>query len=106
MGMSADEFVGQSFTDLVEVESASLIAKLAMEHDLEQKISQFFHHFMFIIGFDGVDQFVDLFHRVETKALVILLLVPGTSVRRPESGHDFQYFLNGGLFFCHVVGFF
>ena len=89
--MSANQFVHNVTAHLVEIESAPLLGQLAVEHDLEQQITELLHHFVVIAGFDRIEQFVNFFDRVEAQTHMVLLKIPwASSYGGTELGHDRQ----------------
>ena len=98
VGMAAQKFVGDVPRDGVEIEGAAFVGELAMEDDLEQKIAEFFGHFVVVAGFDGVHQFIDFLDGVEAEAHVILFAIPRAAGRGTKARHDFEEIVDGGFF--------
>jgi len=98
VGMAAEKFFGNVAGDGVEIKGAAFVRELAMEDDLEQKIAEFFGHFVVVAGFDGVHQFVNFLDGVEAQAHVILLAVPRAASGGTEARHDVEQVVDGGFF--------
>src|SRR3954465_15970708 len=77
--MPADELFDNVRRDGFKVEGAALAGKLRMEDHLEQKVSEVLEHFLVIIGFDSIEQFVNFLDGVESNAFVVLLAIPGAA---------------------------
>src|SRR5437899_9986119 len=90
--MTANQFLHNVPRHLVEIERATLIRELAMKHDLQQKVAKLLDHFVIVTCFNGVDQLIDLFDRMETERLVVLFPIPWASFRRTQFGHYLQQF--------------
>lgn len=101
--MAANEFFGNVSGNVIEIKRAALAGELAVKDDLKEKVPKFFEHFVIVGGFDGIDEFVNLFDGVKTQRHVILLAVPGAAGGRAEAGHNFDEFIDGGFGgFCLV----
>src|SRR5437868_1365963 len=81
--------------DFLEIKRAPLRCELAVKHDLEQQIAEFFGQFMVVTGFDGIEQLVNLLDRVPTEREMVLFPIPWAALWRTQPRHDLQQIING-----------
>lgn len=97
--MPANELFNEDAADAFKIKGAAFMRELAMKDHLQQQIPQLLRHFMVIVRFDGINQFVHFFNRMTAKAEVGLFAVPGTAGWRTQLRHYFEQMFNrGGLF--------
>ena len=97
MWMSVHQLVDNALGDLIEIVGLAFLGELAMENDLEQKISEFFDHFLFVSRLDGIDEFIDLLDGVKAEAHVVLFSIPRAAFRGTKCGHYVQELPDGWL---------
>jgi hypothetical protein len=104
VGMAGDEFIHLALTDGVKIESPAFGSHLRMEDYLEEQVAQLFNHFMIVVSFDSIDEFIGFFDAIEANAFVVLFQVPGAAAfGRPETGHNFQELTDRRVVFHHFA---
>ena len=88
--MPPDQLVGDVAGNLLKIKGAAFPGQLAVEHHLQEQVSQLLFQFVVVPGLDGVEQFIDLLDRMPAQRHVVLLPVPRAAPGRPEPGHDAQ----------------
>ena len=86
--MASNQFFGNDFCHRIEIKPALFAGHLSVQDDLQQKIAQFFLHFLIVHVVDGIDQFITFFDDVRLKRLMRLLPIPRTSIRRTQPLDD------------------
>ena len=94
MWMPANQLIFDRPGNIIKIKRSALIRHLRMEHHLQQEVPQFHQHLAVIARLDGVDEFVHFLHRVQPDALMVLFLIPRTSIRRAQTRHNRAQFLN------------
>ncbi len=88
MGMAPDQLLANLSGDGVESKGSPLARHLGMHGDMQQQIAQFFAQVCVVRIIDGIDQLVGFLEQRATNALVSLLDVPRTAIRRAQARHD------------------
>lgn len=101
MRMATNQFLNDVTRDLIKIKGASFLGKLAVKDDLQQQISQFFHHFVIVPRFNCIHQFVNFLDRVKAEALVRLFAIPRATFGRTEFGHDLYQIIDRRLVAFH-----
>src|SRR5438105_1620117 len=76
MWMASHQFIREMTDHFIKIKSAAFLPELSVEDHLQLQITQCFHHFMIIAGFDRIDKLIDLFHGVPAQGFMILLAIP------------------------------
>ena len=110
MRVAADELVGDRPGRLLKIKRLPFLRKLAVKDHLQQQIAAFLEHFVVVLGFDRIDQFIHLLYGVKADGLVILLTVPRATAGATKPGHHLDQFVDrwfaffGFAFGGHVRG--
>src|SRR6476620_9308097 len=91
MAMPSDEFVGQSFQNVINGEIALLFRHLRIEQNLKQQIAEFPTELRPVTIVDCFQDLVGLFDGVGLDGIESLFAVPRTSARTSKSRHNGDY---------------
>jgi len=99
VGVPPQELFADALNHVIEVKPAGFRGDLAMENDLEQKITELFSDLAVFSPVHRFHKFVSFFYDIGLKRFMGLSPVPGAAVRSSEYSHDLKQFING-FFFC------
>ena len=88
--MTANEFVADSVDHRIDIETAVLFSELCLENDVKEQVAKFFRKAVWIIVVDRLENLIGFLNQHGFQGVAILLPVPGTTVRSPQPGHDFN----------------
>lgn len=101
--VAPDQFIDNMPGGLLEVEGIAFFGQLTVEHDLKQKITQFFEHFVIVAFLNGIDQFVHFLDGVQANAHVGLDPVPRATFGRSKFRHHLEQIVDGRARFSQPV---
>jgi len=73
--------------DVIEREPTLFGGDLSVKHDLDQHVAQLFAHVRQVATVDRVNELADLVNQAPHERRMRLLLIPGTTVRGPQTRH-------------------
>lgn len=88
VGVAADEFCGDLFVDIVEIEFVGLAGDFAVQEDVEEEVAEFFGERFAVIGVKGFEDFVRFFEQSGSQGSMCLFAIPRAAVGSEQAGDD------------------
>gem|GEM_PF-2690830 len=90
VGVTVDQFFGQSLGDLAKIERPALFGQLGMENKVKEDVPQLLLQGVIVLLLDGLQQLVHLLQHHGSESLMGLFPVPGATLGAAQASHDLK----------------